>query len=136
MIKLVLTKQNIWIKLMNYQLINFMTTFTLDRFQGYFFDVSVLLVSKRKFHHSSSSMISEHDLTSNCWMIQDFNIFWHYSTVCLNKHQQIVNHSAIWHSIMFIDHIWRWMVKISLWSKQYLNIEKGDLENYLVWKSS
>ena len=55
-------------------MINFMMTFTLGRFQSYLFEILVLLLSEWEFHHSSSNMISKHDLMSNCWMIQAFYI--------------------------------------------------------------
>ena len=74
-------------------------------------------------HHSYSNMIDKHDLMSNYCRIHDFNILSQISIVLSTKHQQIVNASTI---IMFIDHIQRWMVKVSFWYP----------ENDLVWKSS
>ena len=53
---------------------------------------------------------------SNCWRIQKFNIFCQNVIVCSTEHLQIVHVSAIWHQIMFSDHIWRLMVKLLFWS--------------------
>ena len=49
-------------------------------FRVTFFDVSVLFVSKWKFHHSSLHMIDNHDLMSNCWMIGNIVEFYFLGT--------------------------------------------------------
>ena len=64
-------------------LVDFMTTFTVSHaqmveFSLAFFDILELLLSKWKFHVPIlPNMIGTHDLMSNFWMIQDFNIFWY-----------------------------------------------------------
>ena len=99
------------------------------------FDILVLVKSQWKFHHLSSRMITIHDLASNCWTMNNLLMSCRADNWILSESVEILNHSSIWHQIMFTDYFWKRMLKFLFWCEQYQNIEKGKIENDQVWKS-
>ena len=95
-----------------------------------FFDILVLLVSKWKFHHSSSNMVTKYDLID-----ADFNTFWQIQlavcitlTNCLCFNNLSSNHVS-WSYLKMNG-------KIFILIRAILNIGKEKIENDQVWKSS
>ena len=80
-----------------------------------FFKILELLLSKWKFHDSSSNMISKHDLMPNWWSINNLLMFCGPDNRSCHKNVEILNYSSIWYQIMVTDHNRRRMVKFSFW---------------------